>query len=101
MTGKLKICGVDWTVEASPNIEDYGLCEDTKQRVLINSSYEGARLRGIISHELLHALLHESGAKEIVKGKEEALVAVLEKPFANFLFDNFGIKLEELLKEKK
>lgn len=72
----MNICGKDYTLRREDTIGNYGLCEPSKALITVSETLAPAiPFEMIVLHEVLHAILHETGLTCLVKERsEEAIV---------------------------
>jgi len=70
---KVKVCKLDQTL--------HGDCDTEKKVIRINKNKGNGNLNDTFVHEVIHAILHESGVVQLlhqVDGLEEAVVRAIE-----------------------
>lgn len=96
MKTNIRIGDILYTVyiESIPDKEDsIGLCDNETDSIVISDDLSVVRKHRVLAHELMHALLMESGASAFLDDEEleEKLVTILESTFYNFLLCNTSI----------
>lgn len=70
-----RVSGISYTIrlakrgEIAEEADKDGICEYHQQRIQLDEAMQQDRLGVTLLHELLHAVLHESGANELLKGE--------------------------------
>lgn len=81
-------------IEFIPDKEgSIGLCDNETDSITISENLSAVRRHRVLAHEIMHALLTESGASAFLDDEEleEKLVTILESTFYNFLLMNTSI----------
>ena len=81
----LTILGQRWTIQYGPLDGEHGNTDGDKRRIVIDSSDKSAPGRHTLLHEVLHAILHESGQNETLGALEEGVVRAIEHGLAPLL----------------
>ncbi len=106
--GQLALCGIDFTVysgnaEENANLEDnQGYCNNIKEQIWLRDSLSPTGFFDTLVHEMLHALLTNSGTSQFLKGCipagadqteiEETIVRILTPHLANAILQLHQIK---------
>jgi len=87
------IRGRNYSIRLLEDLEEfsevYGRCNTTLHAIEIERSvWNGQNTADTIVHELLHAMVHESGLRAVKKWDEETVVSLLSPVLTCFLADN-------------
>jgi Zn-dependent peptidase ImmA (M78 family) len=89
----VKIAGITYIIDK--NADEYlagaglqGLCDANQQVIAISNSYPDERRYETFIHELLHAIVYESGGSNYLGEKEEDFVFCVSKVLCQVLKEN-------------
>ena len=68
--------------------DNYGTTIESQLQINVDVNIKKSKQDSVLAHEILHALIVEGGARELVKDNEELLVSILENTFYQFLNEN-------------
>ena len=68
--------------------DNYGTTIESQLQINVDVNMKKSKQDSVLAHEILHALIVEGGARELVKDNEELLVTILENTFYQFLNEN-------------
>lgn len=77
----VQILGQKYTVRKCPHVEPHGECRSESKEIVISDKTTGDMASKTLLHEVVHAVLHESGLSYVLDstdGLEEAVVRAVE-----------------------
>lgn len=89
---EIKVGGYTYTIEKkSPVYVDnspcYGGCDFSRKVIELDSEYESTMPETLI-HELLHAIVEESGLRDLKNADEETIIRVMSKGLIQVMEQN-------------
>ena len=93
MPTNLKVGAHNYQIVLTDQIDDFGACEHTKLRILINNSAPQSQQEETLIHEALHAIFDITGiSKDLTDLEEEKIVQPLGHAIYQLLLDNKLLK---------
>lgn len=94
MKDSVKVAGHVYEIIRTESVdinENWGLIQYKNMKIKLDKELKGSRLEETLTHEIIHAVLSESGCQGYLNSKEvdkELFISLIENTFYQFLKDN-------------